>query len=355
MNSDDTGPLKLSSVRLTGSTLFRRIVLILLLTVGAYLLLPCLAGIGNALQLVRQANGSYLVAAIAFQASSVLSHAYVVRKALLAFGPRTGFWHVLQIALAGAFATLLIPSAGLSGLALRARYLTENGYTVEASLCSFVLESVGLGIALSTLAAAAFLRLTLTGQQAPWWALALLLSTVLLGGALLAILAYAPRSGDPLSRWLHTLLGPVNRIRARWGRPTLAASALEQRLDHLRQAVLALNAPARFRLLLASLARALGEVLCLHMTLMAFGQVVPLHVTVISHALSAALGWLSSSPGGLLVTESSLPALMASRGVPISAAIAAALVFRLIAFWLPRALGLGTWYNLQRHTSRSLW
>jgi len=106
---------------------------------------------------------------------------------------------------------------------------------------------------------------------------------------------------------------------------------------------------------LASLARALGEVLCLHMTLMAFGQVVPLHVTVISHALSAALGWLSSSPGGLLVTESSLPALMASRGVPISAAIAAALVFRLIAFWLPRALGLGTWYNLQRHTSRSLW
>jgi hypothetical protein len=95
--------------------------------------------------------------------------------------------------------------------------------------------------------------------------------------------------------------------------------------------------------------------LCLHMTLLAFGRTVPFHVIIISYSLSDVLGGLSSLPAGLLVTETSLTALLANAGVPLSEAVAATLTFRLIALWLPRAIGLGTWYNLDRHSDRPLW
>jgi uncharacterized protein (TIRG00374 family) len=91
------------------------------------------------------------------------------------------------------------------------------------------------------------------------------------------------------------------------------------------------------------------------MTLLAFNRFVPLHVTIISYSLSDVLGGVSSLPAGLLVTETSLTALLANAGLPLPVAVAATLTFRLIALWLPRTLGLGTWYNLQRHSARPLW
>ena len=90
-------------------------------------------------------------------------------------------------------------------------------------------------------------------------------------------------------------------------------------------------------------------------TLLAFDQAMPLHVTVIGYSLSDVLGGVSSLPAGLLVTETSLSALLANAGLPLPVAVAATLTFRLITLWLPRTLGLGTLYNLQRRSARPLW
>jgi len=301
-----------------------------------------------------QASLPYILAAIALQTCSVLSQAYVVREMLLAFGPRIHLGDVLQIILAASFATVFIPSAGLSGLALRTKYLGDNGYTVEASLFTFILESLGLGIALSILVTLALLQLALAGRQVSWQALGLLAGTVLLASVLLAIIIDALLNRDWPLRSLRKPLALVNRVLSRWGRSPLTTTTLEQKLGDLRRAVFALDIRARLRLLLGSLGRALGEALCLQMTLLALGQIVPLYVTIASHGLSAAVGCFSSAPGGLFVTDSSLPALLAQQGVPVSAAIAATLVFRLISFWVPRALGLGAWYNLEKHNAQSL-
>jgi len=351
MGNDDTELQQHSIFNRIGSTLPRRFVLVLLLAAGVYLLIPQLAGVSDALRLIRQASALPLLAAVSCQAFSILSHTLVVQRILLAFAPRIPLRKVLQVTLASGFASMFIPSIGLSGLAVRGRYLGEHGYTVEATLFTFYLEAFGQATAYCLIVALALLWQTLGGQAVPWQPLALLVSITLLGSISLALILADPRRRD----WRYALLAQVNKICTRGSRLPIPDSELEQRLTVARQSVLALSTQARLHLLLGNLGRGLGTALCLHMTLLAFDQHVPLHLTIINHTLSDMLGGASSIPGGLLVTETSLSALLANAGVPLSAAIAATLSFRLIALWLPRVLGLATWYNLQRHSARPLW
>jgi uncharacterized protein (TIRG00374 family) len=187
------------------------------------------------------------------------------------------------------------------------------------------------------------------GHSAPWLLLPILLGVVLLASAALAFLLSRPRV------WCEPLLRPVNYVRKHLGRPPTSALALEQRLGNLRQALLALPRSAKVSLALGSLVRNVANALCLHCTLLAFGQVVPLQHSFISWTVSDFLGSLSTLPGGLLVTDTSLSALLAGVGVPLSAAVTVTLTFRLFALWLPRASGIVAWYILQRRSPEPFW
>lgn len=334
-----------------GSTPLRRAVIILLLLAGTYLLIPRLVGLTETLKLIPQAKTIDLLAALVFQITSVLLGAYLLCQMLPAFGPPLGFVRVLHIVLASSFASLFIPSAGLSSLAVRARYLGEDGCSIESTFLTFALESLGQGIAISIWVTLSLLRIALMGKSAPWWIIALLVGTVLVGIAALVILLSRPHEGD----WRYRLLQCLHQKFAHQSQLLLPVSTLEQRLAALRQGALALNAQRRWHLLLSSLARVLTDMLCLQMTLRAFGQSVALSITIASYGLSSILGFLSSSPGGLFITEGSLSAILANRGVALPVAVAATLTYRLIAFWLPRLSGLISWYILQRHSSRPLW
>jgi len=334
-----------------GSTAPRRIILFVLLVAGVYLLIPQLVGVSGALKLIPQARILPLLAALSLQAGSILCQTYVVHWTLLTFGPQMSFFNLLQLTLASGLATMLLPSAGVSGIVVRARYLTEFGYTADATVFAYVLEGLGLGVAQCMILSLALLRHALSGQAVQWRPLALLLSTLLLAAAVLAALLSKPRKRN----WRYALLERFNSIRIRRGRQPLPASALEQRLSTLHQILRTLCQPSSFNLLLANLGRVVGAVLCLYATLLAFGQVVPLHSVAISFSLSDILGGMSTIPGGLLVTETSLYALLANAGVPLSAVMAATLTYRLIALWLPRIVGAVAWYSLHQRSSRPFW
>jgi uncharacterized protein (TIRG00374 family) len=334
-----------------GSTPLRRTVVILLLLMGTYLLIPRLAGLAETLELIPRANAPYLLAALVLQIVSVLVGAYLVHQMLPAFGPAMDFVRVLHVTQASSFASLFIPSAGLSSLAVRTRYLGENGCSVEGTFFIFALETLGQGLAISLWVALALLFVALKGADAPWWIVLLMTSVVLVGIAALAILLARPHKGD----WRYRLLARLNKLLTRRGQFPFPSSAWEQRLGALRQGALTLNAQRRWHLLLGSMARVLMDMLCLQMTLLAFRQHLALSITIVSYGLSAILGFLSTSPGGLLVTEGSLSAILANRGVALPVAVAATLTYRLIAFWLPRLTGLISWYILQRQSTRPLW
>ena len=351
MQHNDSEKKPRSPLQALGSTPLRRNIMLLLLLAGTYLLLPRLGGATHSLQLLVQADGRYLLAALALQIVSLLCIAYLVHQAVPAFGPALDFGCVLQVIMASQFTSMFIPSAGLSGLALRVRYFGERGCQVETALASYALEGLGHGLAIAVTVTLVLLSLTLTGQGAPWWILALLLAPMLLGLAVLAIALGQPQSDD----WRYAVLDRVNKVLARLGRRPLEAAPLQQRLDQVRQAVRALSGPRRLRLLVASMGRILSDILCLQMTLLAFGQAVRLSMTTLGYTLSSVLAYLSALPGGLFVTESSLSAILAREAVPAAVAVAATLTYRLFAFWLPRVVGLLSLLNLQRQSSRPLW
>ncbi|MBM4431221.1 MAG: flippase-like domain-containing protein [Chloroflexi bacterium] len=349
MSNTQMESLPSSSCNRIGTTLPRRLILIALLALGVYVLFPRLAGVPGILGLMRQARRGPLLLAVFSQLAGSLSLAYAIRAILLGLGPGAMFVNVLQVSLASGVASLFLPSLGLSGLAVRIRYLGESGYPAETVVAAYALETLGQGAVHTILMTWALAGQQLAGQAAPWRVLPILFGTFLLAAATLALALASPRS------WLESLLMPWNNLRRRLGRSPTSALALEERLATLRQALITLPTPAKVGLLLGSLLRNLANVLCLHWTLLAYNQALPLQRCVINYTLSDFLGYLSTLPGGLVVTDTSLTALLAGAGVALSTAVPATLTFRLIVLWLPRLAGLLAWYNLQRRSPRPLW
>jgi uncharacterized protein (TIRG00374 family) len=333
------------------STVPRRIALIVMLTVGVYVIIPRLAGVTNALRLMRRATVAPLLAGVLCQAASVLSHAYVAFRLYLSLGPPLEYVRMLEVTLAAGLANLLVPSAGLSGMAVRVRYLRDFGFTADASLFAFALEMLGQGVGHCILLTMAWFGQGVAARAGLWRPLALLLGSVMLGCAVLVITL----SGPDKRNWRYALLNRVNAILVGRGRQLLSAEHLETRLIALHRAVRSLGTPAGIALLVGNLVRVLGGALCLHMTLRAFAQSMPLYSSIACFTLSDVLGGITTLPGGLVVTETALSALLVTAGVPLSASVATTLTFRLIALWLPRVLGAITWYDLQRHSPRPFW
>jgi len=334
-----------------GRALPRRLLVILLLAAGTYLLIPRLAGTADTLKLLKEADGLWLLAALTCQVGTLLLGAYVVHQAIPAFGSPIPFAKVLQVSLASSFVTMIIPSAGLSGLALRVKYFRERDCPPEGTLFTYWLELAGHGVAIIVTVGLALLSMAVRGESAPWWILLPVAGTVLGGAAALAMVLAKPRDND----WRWGMVRRVNSVLTRLGRPTHSVPAVRERLENVRQVVLGLPPALRMRLLLASLARIFADILCAQMTLLAFGQGMMLRLVMIAYGLSSVFAYVSSSPGGLLVTEGSMAAVLANYGVPISAAISATLTYRLFAFWLPRLLGLGTWLHLERQSRNPMW
>jgi len=329
----------------------RQLALVALLAVGAYLLLPQLAGVGDAMRALDKLSPPYIAAALALQAISTISQAHVVQQTLRIFETSVRFVTLLEISLASGFATLFVPSVGLSGLALRCWYLSERGCPLDTTTIAFSIEAVGQAAAHAAMVAIAFIHRVAQGRQPPWASLALVLLVLLLCMASLGMVLANPAKRN----WRFRLLHAANRLRRRRGEPTIADAALEHRLTELQSSVANVSAGVSVQLVLSSVARNLATALALYVTLVALDQRVPLSSAVLSYSFADVLGGLSSLPAGLLVTETSLSALLNRAGVPLSAAVATTLVFRLITVWLPRTIGLFAWIDLQRRSKRPLW
>ena len=334
-----------------GSTLPRRILLLALLAAGAYLLVPQVVGMHDTVALLRQASLWPLAGSLLCQVGSVLSQSYVAYRLMSSLGPGLGFGRALQIMLSSSLATLLIPSAGVSGLVVRARYLGELGFPTDVTLLGYYLETLAQGIGQSIVVSGALFAGALHGRADLLRPLVVLFGGVLLGGAALALLLSRPREGD----WRHAALERLNAVLVRLRRKPLTVQHLEQRLHKVRSALASLGRMDQLRLLVGGTTRVLASALSLQLALQACGQSVPLRTTIIAFSISDVLGYLSTLPGGLVVIETSLLALLASLGVPLAGATAATLIYRLFSLWLPRSLGALTWFNLQRKSSKPFW
>jgi uncharacterized protein (TIRG00374 family) len=87
---------------------------------------------------------------------------------------------------------------------------------------------------------------------------------------------------------------------------------------------------------------------CLYVCLQALGLSLPLSVVLVVFTLGVSAGEAVPTPGGLGGFEAGLAAGFVAYGIEPSQALAAAILYRLVSYWLPLAAGLAAFIASER-------
>ena len=74
--------------------------------------------------------------------------------------------------------------------------------------------------------------------------------------------------------------------------------------------------------------------------LVAFGIDINVWQVAAAFGVSQLAAGIPGTPGGMGVTEAGLVFILAAYGFPASTTVAPVLIFRVVSYWLPAALGL---------------
>jgi uncharacterized protein (TIRG00374 family) len=314
--------------------------------VVVYLFWPLLKEIRAAARLLAAAHWGWLVAAAVLQLGSYSALTWLNVLALRPFPGRIGFWRLMLVLTAMAFITSAVPSAGASGVVLRARLLSRYGYTAEASTFTMLLQLLYLVV--GTLAVALFgLGYLLQLGRITAGEIALLAGLVLLAGLLLWFGWRLVSSPHRAVAMLGRLAAFWNRLASRFRWRQLHPEALEARLEAFHQGLRELGNVPRWKFLAATAGRMVADVASLWACFALFGHLIRLDILLLSYSLLMVISTLAIVPGGLGLADVSLPVVFSRFGVPGSVALAAGLTYRLLAFWLVRLVGFTAWQVLE--------
>jgi putative heme transporter len=328
----------------------KRAVAVGLLGVALYLFWPVVQELRRpeALSAFSHAAWGWLAAAALIQAASYACLTALNCLLLRPFEGKVSFGRMLLILPAMAFIEVAIPSAGASGVVLRVRFLGRQGYSAEAATFTLVLESLYLTLALAVASFSGLGFLIRTGHlsRARLW---------MMSGAGLALLVlgvalyFVARNRERASGWAMRLGSLWNRLAPRIHLRTYALEHISARMDGFYGSLARLNETPRWPFFLAALGRIALDVATLGACFLAFRCAISPGVVLTGYGMTLLLSGLAALPGGLGLADISLAGLYAQLGVQSAAlnAAAAALAYRLIAFWLLRLVGFFSWQVLE--------
>lgn len=325
-------------------TWLKRGIAVLLLMVLIYFFLPLLGELRAAADLFRDANWIWLGIALGFQLISYASLTWLNLLALQPFQGKITFTRMTAVLTSMAFIQVAVPSMGISGVAMRVHLLKKSGYRSEEALASLVVETLAEAIAVTALVlTGVFLALgrgvSVFSQLARYF---------LVGSVLLGLTSYIWRVvADPALARKH--LQFFASIWNRLGRPKnkLNVENIDQRLGKFRLNMQNYRKVSFWKLGLSSAIKVLLDLATLGAAFYMFNYPISASDLFIGYGLILLFGGVAALPGGLGMTEAYAPVIFTWIGVPGSVALAAGLVYRLIAFWLVRLVGYICWQLLE--------
>jgi len=318
---------------------------IVLLVLLLYFFWPLLGEIKEAANLFRSAEWIWFLVAVVVQAVSYAFLTWLNGLALQPFAGEIGFMTLTGVLTSMAFISVAIPSAGLSGVALRVHLLRKFDYLPEESLFSLVVETSLELIALASVAVIGIAYLIQSGGLTPLNIISLVLLAVLVivtAWVVWRVLSDYDRSRRVLERFVNFW----NRKGKRFS--TLDFEELDQRLVFFNQNLRHYPRISLFKFPLSAYGKVLLDVITLGVCFRMFGYSIHPATLLVGYGLILTLSGMSALPGGLVMTEAFIPVIFSRLGVPGSIAIAAGLTYRLIAFWLVRFVGYISWLILER-------
>lgn len=322
----------------------KRILSLVLFGVLIYFFLPLVGELRQAAALFMTAKWIWLLIAILFQ---VMSYAFLTWLNILALEPfngKIGFWSLTAVLTSMAFIQIAIPSAGISGAALRVRLLGKFDYTPEDSLFSLAVETICEFVALVLLASLGVMVL-LQNQN---FSMQLMIGFFILGVVGFLIMRYYWRllKDRDRSRALVTrLVACWNRIGSRFRR--LELDDMLDRLKAFQNDLIEYKDVPVWKFVVATSGKVVLDVATLGAAFMLFGYAIPPGTLFVGYGLILAVSGIAALPGGIGMADAYIPVLLTWFGVPGAVALTAGLVYRLIAYWLVRFVGFFSWLFLE--------
>ena len=319
----------------------------------------------NALRSVLiQAQWGWLLLALTCEAGAYCAVTWLNEILLQRYGIKVPYGKQLAVQLAMAFIEAALPSVSISGLVLRARLLKPHGVTPDVTTATSLAEStlITASVLLFALPVAGIAMMNGLNGLGNFDRLLLFFT----GIAILIGITIWQWNSTPFANSRAQLFQWADRfwqchIQSRWPLRLgdWSAKRVVERIRYLWVETIASVRARPYVILFSLLARFGFEALCLMMCFYALGQNLPIATLLFLYSLTIAISTLGAIPGGVGLAEVSLSALYAQFGIGTETALAIALVYRLIGYWIPRVAGGLIWIWLEQagprlHISESI-
>jgi len=318
----------------------RPVLLLVVAGVSMYLLLPSLLAVFGSWRSLGHLDWPFAILALACEATSWVCLWEVDRVAL-----HTRAWFPVAAAqLTGTAVSRILPGGGATATATAAAMLHTAGVAEpDEAVAAFgvaALLQMATTFALPVLTLPAILggaAINHSLQTAAYLGIAVLVALVLVGVAAFAGDAPLTLAGRAIQWLLNTT------IRRRKPVTGVAQRLLRDR-DRIREAV-----GARWKtVVLAASGNTVFDYFALLAALRAVGADPHPSLVLLAYTAAELLALLPFTPGGLGFVEAGMVGTLTLAGVPSADALAATLLYRIVAYWLPLPAG-GTAYLLFRH------
>jgi glycosyltransferase 2 family protein len=303
----------------------RHLLLLLVLVLAIYIVLPQFGSFRASWHLLRHPRPSFTATAVGFTTLTYL--ASTTTYCLLAFRPLR-FARTLLVQLAAMFINRLLP-AGVGALGVNYIYLKRERHS-SAQATSLVavnnlLGFVGHGLLLlgTVLFFSDHAKLSITKPSYIVGLVVAMLAVAILVLVLLSWLVSRQRRSSTnslFSRLSHSLQRTIQTTKQQ-------LLAYRRRLNRVAAA------------LLSSMTLTVCNTLCLLCCAEAFAIHLPFAALLLILSFGVGAGLATPTPGGLGGFEAGLTAGLVAYHVPASTALAAALLYRLLSYWLPLVFG----------------
>jgi uncharacterized protein (TIRG00374 family) len=309
-----------------------------------YLFWPMVGQLKGTGKLLLEANWCLLPIVLSVQVLSYFSLAWLNMLALKPFPGNVSFFQLVALLTSIAFIETALPSAGISGVALRIHLLGKRGFGADASTFTLFLETVYLGVAMSSVMLFGIVYLLRAGEITTVEIVWLIVIFIISAGLFWWIWRTLHNESRSV-RIINTIILIWNKLFGRWKR--LDDQDQAQKFSVFQNRLINLNQEPIWKFLLAAFGRILMDVTSLGILFYMFKQFVAPGVLVTGYGITLTLSGLAALPGGLGFADASIPVVFNQLGVSASAALAAGLLYRLGAFWLVRFIGFIQWQWLE--------
>ncbi|MFC4554674.1 lysylphosphatidylglycerol synthase transmembrane domain-containing protein [Georgenia faecalis] len=297
----------------------RTVVMVTIAVIAIWVLLGTL-NFEQVAEAARDANPVWLVVAFGLGLSTYVGAAMT----LLAFSPeRLGVWRTTLVQVAASVISLVAP-AGVGPAALNIRFLTRRKVETPIAVATVALVQVTQFVTTILLLVTVAL---VTGSAGT---LSFPTDGVGIAAGAVILLAGVTMLVAPLRTWIWRKIGPT--LSQVWPR-----------------VLWVVGNPRRLAIGIAgNIVMTVGFIAAFGASLAAFGYTLSLTSLSITYLTSNAVGAAVPSPGGIGPVEAALTAGLSVAGIPAGVAFSAALVFRVLTFWIRVPIGWVALRHLQR-------